>query len=569
MANAQNRTKSSAVVAFIRSISFFLRGHAFVLLCRQVQILFREPIGYWLFGGALILISAGFTAQYSGYTQQTINNIEALSRLGLSLLHYYRLFSLLTIVIFVPVIGVSAITQEREAKTLDLLLTTGVPPLELVFSKVAASILVVFIAIFATSPILGLTLSMGGVSPLDVVTLSVLQLFLALVSVSVGVAMGARLPNFLLGLVSSYGILGATLLPAYSMAAFGSRHENVLRAYPGMLIMLIVSYILLKGVPEQLTREVNKIRPISWRPISIKGVDAQLWTFLGTRDYGTPIGSKENPVYVSERERFLSYVTRRDFDAPSVLWLISIFFFYWALTSPTAMLNMSILVTLFFVPGVGATMYSGEHERQSWDSLRSSLISSSQIFWGKLKLTVGQGWIHVFAFYIPSLIILGLIWILFVVQSSGSSVSYFHTNNTYRVWVGHILILTNLAFLVFFIGSMSIWISTIFKRNFLALMCSYGVSAFFLYLPKFLSLMHPKPGPTLGGNNPMDLFSMILSIWHSPFIFTIWPKATSQVTPNIINHLFWNLYYIHLIFLAAGSVLFCLLTRARIKLSDG
>lgn len=568
MAIAQNQVQPSILTTLVRDATSFFRGQALVLLCRQIQILFREPMGYWLFGGAMILICAGFTAQYNGYTQQTYNDIAQLSLIGRELLHYYRLFSLLTIAVFVPVIGVSAITQEREAKTLDLLLTTGVPPLELVFSKVAASISVVFIAIFATSPILGLTLSMGGVSPLDVVTLSLLQLFMALVSVSVGIAMGARMPNFLVGLASSYGILGLVLLPAYKMAAFGTQYESVLRAYPGMVAMLVVSYILLKGVPSQLTREINKIRPISWRPISIKGVDAQLWTFLGTRDYGTPIDPRENPVYISERERFLSFVTRRDFDAPSILWLVSIFFFYWALTAPNVMLNMSILVTLFFVPGVGATMYSGEHERQSWENLRSSLITSSQIFWGKLKLTVGQGWIHVFAFYIPSLIILGFIWMLIITQSQSSAVSYFHPDNTFRVWVGHILILLVLAFLVFFIGTMSVWISTIFKRNFLALICSYGVTAFFLYLPKFLSLMHPKPGATLGGNNPMDLFSTLLSLWHSPFIFTLWPSVTTKESTGFIDPLFWKLYVCHLALLLFGSFIFCILTRRRIKLTD-
>lgn len=557
--------KTTWTASLKREWAFIREGHAFVLLTHQLLLLFRHPIGYWIFGGALFLISASFSAQYNGYAQETYYDLSKIARIGLDLLHYYRIFSLLTIALFVPVIGVSAISQEREAKTLDLMLTTPVPPLELVFSKAAASLSVVFVSIFATSPIIALTLSMGGVGPHDIVTLIVHQFILACISISVGLAMGARMPTFMLGLISSYSLLILLLIPANQIFTLGRQSPSIFVLLPNLLLTFLLCSFLLRSVPHHLAKEINKIRPISWRPISIKGIDAQLWTFLGTRDYGAPIESNENPVYVSERERFLAFVTRRDFDAPSILWLISIFLFYWALIKPIVMLYLSMAIALFFIPGVGASMFSGEHQRASWECLRSSLIRSRQIFWGKWRLTAGQGLIHVFAFYIPSLLILGLIWLLIGLQTP---VSYFQSINTISIWLGHLLIMSVLIFLVCFLTSLALWVSSLYKRNFVAWLTSYGLSAFFLFSPQFLALMHPRPGPTLGGNNPMDGISIFLSIWHAPFLFKLWPLPTTQAVNHTLDPLFWELYLSHLILLVVGSIFFCLMTRLRIQRSD-
>ena len=512
----------------------------------------------------MILISCGFATQYSALTGKTYA-LSQISILGNTILNSYRLFTFITLVIMVPVIGVASITQERDANTLDLMLTTGITPVEFIFSKAAASLTVIFVAIFATLPILALTLSMGGVSPWDVIAMFLLEIFIAFSGICVGISMGAMMPGFPLGLISTYTIMLVIMYPAWRMAAFGTENENIFRTYPGIVVMMLISVALIRLVPSLLTREVNKVKPKSWRPISIKGVDAQLWTFLGTRDYLEPIQTRENPIYVSERERFLSAVTRRDFDAPSVLWLVSILFFYIALKTPAMMLQFEKVIVLFFVPAVAATMFSGEHERKSWESLRASLISTSQIFRGKIRLAIGQGLVHVFAFYIPALMVLGMIWLLI---SFRAETSYYKTINVFTVWGQHGLILINIILLVCFISSLTLFISSLYKRNLYALMTAYVITFLFLYFPIFLKQMHPFPGPVLGGQHAMDIFSYILGIWHSPYIFNLWPKVTMDNAVKVVNPLFWELYTLHLSLLASGTAIFCLATWRRIKLSD-
>ncbi len=561
ISNYQTRTAPSVLQ---QTISIILNGQSLVLLRRQVNLLFRQPIGFWLFGSVLILISFGFVTQYGALAAKTYD-LSQLSIIGNTLLNNYRLFTFITLVIMVPIIGVASITQEREANTLDLMLTTGITPLEFIFSKVASSLAVIFVAIFATLPILAITLSMGGVSPLDVIAMFLLEIFIAISGICVGISMGAMMASFPIGLISSYTIILVIFYPAWRMAAFGTVNENLFRAYPGIVAMMFLSFVLIRLVPALLTREINKVKPKSWRPISIKGVDAQLWTFLGTRDYLEPIQSNENPIYVSERERFLSAVTRRDFDAPSVLWLVSILLFYIALKSPTFMLQFEYVIVLFFVPSVAATMFSGEHERKSWESLRASLISSTQIFWGKIRLAIGQGLVHVYASYIPALMVLGMIWLLI---SFRAETSYYKTINLFTVWGGHGLILIIVSIMVCFISSLSMFISSLYKRNLYALMTAYSITFLFLYLPIFLKQMHPFPGAVLGGEHPMDIFSYILGVWHSPFIFNVWPKVKTNNAQAVINPLFWKLYIAHLSLLASGTVFFFIATWRRIKLSE-
>jgi ABC-type transport system involved in multi-copper enzyme maturation permease subunit len=548
-----------------RHLDIILKKQSLVLMRRQINMLFRIPMGFWLFGAALLLVSCGFIFQYGAYAQKTytLSELSNLSNiLGNILLNNYRLYTFITLFIMVPIIGVASIIQEREANTLDLVLTTGITPLEFIFSKVTSSLAVIIVALFATLPILASTLSLGGVSPWDIIIMLLSEIFIAFFGICIGIYMGALMPNLPIGLASSYAIMLAIMYPTWRMTAFGTDNENMFFLYPGIIAMILWSLLLIKSTPYLLIREVNKVKHKSWRPISIKGINAQLWTFLGTRNYLEPIRSTENPVYVLERERFLSGVTRRHFDAPSILWLVSIPLFYVALTKPAAMLQLENILVLCFVPSVAATMFSGEHERNSWESLRASLISTGQIFWGKIRLAIGQGLVHVYSFYIPALLVLGMIWFLASLQST---VSYYHPRNFFTVWMGNGLILISITFLVCFVASLSFYISSLFKRNLHSLLTSYIITFLFLYFPIFLSEMHPMPGEMFSGYLDKDILAYFLGIWHSPYIFNLWPKVGIGKIQNAINPLFWKLYIFHISFLALGSAILCRATWSRIS----
>ncbi len=545
-------------------LSTLLNPQSKTLLFRQLLMVLRRSHSFWLMGIALFVIGFGFTVAYNKYTQQKFANAYEIQMAGRLLLASYRTFSLFTLALLTPIVGVHAISQERESGTLDLMLTSAIHPLEFAFSKVIVSFTAIFTAILGTFPLLALILSMGAVEPKEVIVLGAMQVFVSVVSLCIGIAMGARMPSFIMGVASAYAITFTFIF----LTTGSGRFENVGRMIPWTIVVLIVTHYLMKGVPYYLTREINRVKPKSWRPIRLKGIDTQLWTFLGVRDYGKPIRSHQNPVYVAERERFLSFVARREFDAPSVLWLISIFFAGFSM-QPGSMLYFSTMVVLVFVPLVGSTTVAGEYERGSWDPLRSTLIGPGKILRGKLGLTAGQGWIHVIAFYVPPLLLLGLMWLL-ISYGYQSGAGNFQSWNIYTVWMGHFLVVTVLVLTVFFVASLSIWVSTFHRRSFPALIFAYGSTALFVFGPAFLKMIHPTPGIALGGKHGMDAVSNVLAALNANFVFNLWPTCKQNKTEAVIQipELFWNLYASHILILLGLSVVCCLWTSHRIRYAE-
>ncbi len=543
-----------------------LPRRSWVLIRHQLQDLLRRPMSFWILWAFLFFTCFGFIATYYDLSTSKfyVDDAKEKDQVSREILHSYRQFSFFTLFLIVPIIGVYSISRERDSGTLDLIMTSAVEPIEFVLSKAAASFSVVLVALLSALPILGVTFFMGGVSPWDIYALIIIQLLLALCSLCIGITMGALIPTFFLGLALSYLIISVMFWPAYLASQFGTPNEQPFAALVWLFLSVVFAIALLYNVPDFLAREINRVRPKSWRPIRLKGVDTQLWSFLGTRDYGEPIHEKSNPVYVSERERFLSFVTRRDYDAPSVLWLISIPFTGFLFNLPQ-MLTVLYILILLFVPMVGASVVAGEYERKSWESLRSSMLKTRTILWGKLRLTFGQGMIHIVAFYVPPVIILGMIWYL-VSNEHQSGIGYFEEWNVYPVWMGNLLSFITIIPTIFLISCFSVWISTYFKRTFPALMTSYGWSAFFLFAPLIVMLMTGIEITV--GDNPNPLM-VIFMIWNAPLLFNLWPQSASLFKNMEAGYdLFWDFYLGHLLFLLLLSFICLQMAYYRIKRAD-
>lgn len=78
------------------------------------------------------------------------------------------------ILLEIPAFTADAIAGERERQTLDILLTTSLPPIQIVAGKLMSSLSTLFLLAFLTLPVLGMTFSVGGVSCLDLVQLFLL-----------------------------------------------------------------------------------------------------------------------------------------------------------------------------------------------------------------------------------------------------------------------------------------------------------------------------------------------------------------------------------------------------------
>ncbi len=115
---------------------------------------------------------------------------------------------LLAVVVLTPAVVGSAVTEERDRGTLDLLRTTGLSDREIVVGKLLARLAVVAGVVAAGLPVLALTLLFGGVNP---------RLLLTVYAVTAGTAFGLGAASLYLGtvldglrqvLTTAYGAVG-------------------------------------------------------------------------------------------------------------------------------------------------------------------------------------------------------------------------------------------------------------------------------------------------------------------------------------------------------------------------
>ncbi len=544
----------------------FLGGRSRSLLRHQLQAALRKPQTYWIFALSLIVISASFAVAYNSMAGVTYN-LQDVSRLTPQLINVYRFLSIIGLVLFVPVIGVSTIMQERDAGTLDLILTSATHPMDFILSKTSSAFILVLVILIGMAPVMSVTFCMGGVSPVDVFGVLAVQIFLTIIALAVSITLGSYFSRFAVALVASYGIVGFFSLIVYTSGQHGSSAENIILPLFLLVLGMACSLSFLAQTPRFLTRELNQIKPKWWRPISLKGFDAQLWTFLGARDYGDPINDHTNPIYVAERDRFFNAVVRRDWDAPSILFLSSVLLSITALF-PQTMLCIEYVIILVFTPIVGASLFSSEHERANWENLRSTLLQTPSIFWGKMKLAVGHGLIHAYSFYVPPLLILGIIWFTSCLMYP-NGVGYIKNDNLFRVWAGHALVFITLGFTVLFLSALSVMISTLHKRTLPALLQSYLLSALFLFAPWYFALLHPDPSVSLGGDAGMDGFALFLTVWNGPYVFNLWPSVSDRGTEGFDTITqFWSVFGAHIFLLILLTILCTMVGYKKIHRAD-
>ena len=248
-----------------------------------------------------------------------------------------------------------------------------------------------------------------------------------------------------------------------------------------------------------------------------------------------------NPVFACERRRFLVRLKLNRLDSPHVLAVVSLCLFAMAV-APEVMLGLSLLVAMVFVPIWGATAFSGELERGTWESLKTTLLGSNRILRGKLMWVVCQGLISAGAFYLPALLLYSLPWVL-AHSFSGSGVR--HAGS---LWGAHFSNLLVIGVTVILFSAFSLWCSARCRRGLPALLFAYVITALFMALPRYVGAMYGVRDRILAGSDG-DVFTRILAIWHSPYLFHWWSPGAGPSAG------FWPLFSLHLLFLLALAAL--------------
>jgi len=90
------------------------------------------------------------------------------------------------ILFVIPAYTASAISGERERQTLEILLTTSMKPIQIIWGKLLSSISTVLLLVISSVPVLSLVFSIGGVSVGDLMKYVLLVIVTAVYAGSFG-----------------------------------------------------------------------------------------------------------------------------------------------------------------------------------------------------------------------------------------------------------------------------------------------------------------------------------------------------------------------------------------------
>lgn len=127
--------------------------------------------------------------------------------MGRALFYSTYLVQLVLVVFLSPAFTAGAISGERERKTIDLLITTLLPPHSLVLGKLISALAYIILLILAALPIQSLALMFGGIVLSEVIIGTILLLITALVAGSVGIFVSSLMRSSIASTVLTYAAI--------------------------------------------------------------------------------------------------------------------------------------------------------------------------------------------------------------------------------------------------------------------------------------------------------------------------------------------------------------------------
>lgn len=169
-----------------------------MLSMRSIRFPITLSISIGVLSGLLILVFDGIlsSVRFSG-------NLSGL----VGLYFVVTLIEFVLIGLITPTLTASAICGERERGTLDILLSTKMSPVSIIFGKLMASLSKVILLIVASTPVFAITLSLGGVSIINIFQMILLYIATAIFCGSVGLFFSSALKSTKASTASAYGLL--------------------------------------------------------------------------------------------------------------------------------------------------------------------------------------------------------------------------------------------------------------------------------------------------------------------------------------------------------------------------
>lgn len=115
----------------------------------------------------LVLVGVGYAINQLITSQARMGATVLSAQVGQSLFSGLALCELFLVVFLAPALTSSAISGEREQLTYEMLLTTPLRPVRILWGKLIAALIYLFLLVFAAVPLFSVVLVFGGVAPRD------------------------------------------------------------------------------------------------------------------------------------------------------------------------------------------------------------------------------------------------------------------------------------------------------------------------------------------------------------------------------------------------------------------
>jgi ABC-type transport system involved in multi-copper enzyme maturation permease subunit len=189
---------------------------------------------------ALVMFAVCFVALRDVLLADQVVGLMSLGG-GLALVDAVTQTQAILILLFLPAITCGAIAGEKERNTLAILLTTRLSPFIIVLEKLASRLVVVFMLLLLSLPLLAVAYSMGGISLPDLLRrvrdLAELSFFVASLSLMCSAWCGSTVSAFFM----SYFVAGALILGAAGVMGY-SLVFNFGQPSPAMVQSLILVF---------------------------------------------------------------------------------------------------------------------------------------------------------------------------------------------------------------------------------------------------------------------------------------------------------------------------------------
>ncbi len=363
---------------------------------------------------------------------------------GLVLLWGYREAVFAVLIVICPLLGVRAVSEEREGRSLDLLFTAPLSRLAFLAAKVGSTMLQITLGLIATLPFVSVTVLMGGVGPWDLFWCFAAHLTSAFFYLVLGWYAGHQEVPAGQALQESYGLVALfhgpviLMLLAYVALAIPGKLssiaiEGALVAMLGFNVVITISnalagWLFLVNVSRRIGQESGRKRQRRKAIVRNRPVRRYLWSWLGKLEDGEPLPDTMDPIYARDLGNLRRTSLSGSFDPPSMLFILS-FVSFPMLMAPELVVWIGLI--LLWIPNVllAARLLASEYERENWESIAATLCEGRTIVSAKYRLTIKHALLHIYPWLLVSgllgCVVLGLFWIRAALLGEDSPVDFF------------------------------------------------------------------------------------------------------------------------------------------------